>query len=117
MLRATSRESLPWLARRIRFARSTVEGELSRLCSFFKAEGRTFVLVTLQSLHPQRELLTDIRMSFFWIIPIALLLAALGGYFLARKSLAPVALMASKARTIGAANLHDRLGVWNESTR
>jgi heavy metal sensor kinase len=78
------------------------------------AEGRTFVLVALQSLHPQRELLEDIRNSFLGIIPIALLLAALGGYFLVRKSLAPVASMASKARTIGAANLHDRLGVSNQ---
>jgi two-component system, OmpR family, sensor kinase len=77
------------------------------------AAGRTFILIVLQSLHPQRELLGDIRNSFLGIIPIALLLAAFGGYFLARKSLAPVALMASKARTIGAANLHDRLGVSN----
>src|SRR5208337_857226 len=41
------------------------------------AAGRTFILVALQSLHPQRELLGDIRDSFLWIIPIALLLAAL----------------------------------------
>ncbi len=78
------------------------------------AGGRTFILVALQSLHPQRELLGDIRDSFYLIIPAALLLAAFGGYFLARKSLAPVASMASKARTIGAANLHDRLGVSNQ---
>jgi len=77
------------------------------------AAGRTFILIVLQSLHPQHELLGDIRNSFLGIIPVALLFAALGGYFLARKSLAPVALMASKARTIGAANLHDRLGVSN----
>jgi two-component system, OmpR family, sensor kinase len=78
------------------------------------AAGQTYILVVLQSLHPQRELLHDIRNSFLWIIPVALLLAALGGYFLARKSLAPVAAMASQARTIGAANLHDRLGVSNQ---
>ena len=78
------------------------------------ASGRLFILVALQSLRPQRELLGDIRNSFLGIIPIALLLAALGGYFLARKSLAPVASMASKARTIGAANLHDRLEVSNQ---
>jgi len=77
------------------------------------AAGRNFILIVLQSLHPQHELLGDIRNSFLGIIPIALLFAALGGYFLARKSLAPVASMASKARTIGAANLHDRLGVSN----
>lgn len=78
------------------------------------AAGRPFILVVLQSLRPRRELLDDIRNSFLWIIPIALLFAALGGYLLARKSLAPVASMACKARTIGAANLHDRLGVSNQ---
>ena len=78
------------------------------------AAGHPFLVVVLQSLHPQRELLEGIRNTFLWIIPIALLLAGLGGYFLARKSLAPVAAMASKARTIGAANLHDRLDVSNQ---
>ena len=77
------------------------------------ALGHAYILVALQSLHPQQELLEDIRATFLLIIPIALLLAALGGYLLARKSLSPVAAMATKARTIGAANLHDRLGVSN----
>jgi heavy metal sensor kinase len=72
------------------------------------------MLVVLQSLHPQVEMLDDIRETFYWAIPFALLLASLGGYFLARKSLAPVAAMASQARYMGAANLHDRLAVANE---
>lgn len=75
--------------------------------------GRSYSLVALQSRHAQQELLQDIRSTFLLVIPIALLLAGFGGYFLARKSLSPVAAMASKARTIGAANLHDRLGVSN----
>jgi two-component system OmpR family sensor kinase len=70
-------------------------------------------LVVLQSLHPQREMLEDILRTFYWTIPFALLLAGLGGYFLARKSLAPVAAMASQARGMGAANLHDRLAIAN----
>jgi heavy metal sensor kinase len=45
---------------------------------------------------------------------VALLLASLGGYFLARKSLAPVAAMASQARCMGAGSLEDRLAVANE---
>ncbi len=77
------------------------------------AAGHAYILVVLQSLHPQQELLDDIRSTFLLIIPIALLFAGIGGYFLARKSLSPVAAMASTARTIGAANLHDRLGVSN----
>jgi heavy metal sensor kinase len=76
--------------------------------------GRTYALVVLQSLHPQMEMMEDIRNTFLWAIPIALLLATLGGYFLARKSLAPVSAMATQARGMGAANLHHRLVVSNE---
>ena len=77
------------------------------------AAGQNFTLVVLQSLHPQKEMMEAIRDTFLWAIPIALLLAGIGGYFLARKSLAPVAAMASQARHMGAENLHDRLEVPN----
>jgi heavy metal sensor kinase len=70
-------------------------------------------LVVLQSLHPQREMMQDIRYTFYWVIPAALLLASAGGYFLAWKSLAPVADMARQARGMGAARLSDRLEVFN----
>src|SRR5271166_1453541 len=70
-------------------------------------------LVILQSLHPQKEILEDIRYTFYWIIPIALLLASAGGYFLTRKSLAPVADMATQARGMGAARMTERLEVSN----
>jgi len=73
----------------------------------------TYTLVVMQSLHPQHEMLEDIRNTFLWAIPIALLVASLGGYFLARKSLQPVAAMATQARAMGAANLHARLAVLN----
>jgi two-component system, OmpR family, sensor kinase len=72
-----------------------------------------YTLVVLQSLHPQHEMLEDIRDTFLWAIPVALLLASVGGYFLARKSLEPVAAMVTQARGMGAANLHDRLAVLN----
>ncbi len=78
-----------------------------------EADGQLYSLVVLQSLHPQHEMLEDIRNTFLWAIPIALLVASAGGYFLARKSLAPVAAMATQARGMGAANLHDRLAVLN----
>jgi two-component system OmpR family sensor kinase len=74
---------------------------------------RDYTLVVMQSLHPQKELLDDIRNTFLWIIPLALLLASVGGYFLARKSLSPVVAMATQARGMGAQNLRDRLAVPN----
>jgi len=78
------------------------------------ASGNDFTLVLMQSLHLQAEMLQDIRATFLLAIPISLLLASLGGYFLARKSLAPVAAMASQARSIGATSLNARIAVPNE---
>jgi two-component system, OmpR family, sensor kinase len=72
-----------------------------------------WTVIVLRSLHPQKEMLEDVVKTFAWIIPIGLLLASGGGYFLARKSLAPVAGMASQAGRIGAKNLHERLIVQN----
>jgi two-component system, OmpR family, sensor kinase len=80
---------------------------------FLRAQDRRLILVTLQSLHPQTEMLDGIRLTFYWIIPLALLLASAGGYFLTRKSLAPVADMATQARGMGAARLSERLEVSN----
>jgi len=80
----------------------------------FSARGNTYTLVTLRSLHPQEEMLEEVTEAFAWVIPIAILLASGGGYFLARKSLAPVVAMSSQAGRIGAANLHERLAIQNE---
>src|SRR5579864_7608491 len=80
----------------------------------FAARGRTFTLVILRSLHTQQEMLEEITATFAWIIPIGVLLASVGGYFLARKSLAPVVAMSTQAGRIGAANLFERLPVQNE---
>ena len=81
----------------------------------FTADQRTWSLVILRSLHPQRELLAQIRLAFAWLIPLSVLLAGIGGYFLARKSLEPVAAMGAQAEHISAANLHERLAVKNAS--
>lgn len=80
----------------------------------FSARGNTYMLVILRSLRPQEEMLEEVAGTFAWVIPIAILLASGGGYFLARKSLAPVVAMSSQAGRIGAANLHERLAVPNE---
>src|ERR1700731_2118132 len=79
----------------------------------FPLKGQTYTLVILQSLHPQQEMLEEVQATFAWVIPIAIVLASIGGYFLARKSLAPVMAMSSQAGRIGAANLHERLPILN----
>ena len=79
----------------------------------FPLKGQTYTLVILQSVHPQAEMLEEVRYTFGWVIPIAIVLASAGGYFLARKSLAPVVAMSSQAGRIGAENLHERLPIQN----
>jgi len=80
----------------------------------FSSDGKSGTLVILQSLHAQQEMLEEVTATFAWVIPIAIVLAGLGGYFLARKSLAPVVAMSSQAGRIGASNLHERLAVQND---
>ncbi|MBO0800080.1 MAG: HAMP domain-containing protein, partial [Blastocatellia bacterium] len=73
--------------------------------TYLIAAGQTFEAV-------DREL-AAIRQVFYFAIPLALLLAGIGGWFLARKSLAPVAAMSRMASHINAGNLTDRLPVAN----
>ncbi|MFY9752936.1 MAG: ATP-binding protein [Candidatus Acidiferrales bacterium] len=81
----------------------------------FTAERNNYHLLIVQSLHAQREVLERVSLAFGWLIPLALLLAATGGYFLARKSLAPVLAMSVQTSRITASNLHERLAVQNSS--
>ena len=73
----------------------------------------SYVIAVAQSLAEQRETLGNLREAMFITAPLALLVASLGGYILARKSLAPVVRMSDKARAIGATNLSERIEVVN----
>ncbi|MDT4968492.1 MAG: hypothetical protein QOJ64_3229 [Acidobacteriota bacterium] len=75
---------------------------------------KSYTVVIAQSLHEEYEALAQVRRAFLIAIPIALGLACLGGYFLARKSLAPVVEMGDRAARIGASNLNERLPVSNK---
>ncbi len=78
------------------------------------SRGRSFVVAVAQSLHGQEEELERVRHAFYVAVPLALLLASLGGYFLARKSLAPVVEMGERAARINAKSLGERLPVSSE---
>jgi heavy metal sensor kinase len=106
--RATLRQRV---ARRA-FGPSSVK-ELRLFLSPMRIGGREYFVAIAQSLDEQRELLEDLRHAMLVTIPLALLIAAAGGYLLARKSLAPVAAMSAKARAISAASLDDRIEVAN----
>lgn len=80
----------------------------------FKLYKRDYKLLVVHSLDDQKELLSQVRYAFLISVPLALLAASFGGYFLAKKSLAPITEMSRKAEDITAKNLHERLPVKNE---
>lgn len=71
------------------------------------------LIVAQQALSVINEELAALRQALLIAVPLALLLAGLGGWFLARKALTPVVAMADQARRIGAENLGVRLTVTN----
>ncbi|MDQ6803192.1 MAG: ATP-binding protein [Acidobacteriota bacterium] len=76
--------------------------------------GNHYTVVVAQSLDQQNDRLEGAAQAVFFGIPLALLLAAGGGYIMARKSLAPVTKMSLEARHIGAETLDERIAVVNE---
>jgi len=98
-------------------AYATVPGGREGIRAFaatLKGRGGMYTVVVARSLHEQDEALEQARHAFYVAVPLALLAASLGGYFLARKSLAPVVEMGDRAARISAANLGERLPVANE---
>ena len=75
--------------------------------------GPTYLIAVSQSFETVTDELEALRQVFFIAVPLILVLAGLGGWFLARKSLAPVLKMSQQARRIGAENLEERLPVVN----
>lgn len=71
------------------------------------------ITVVAYSLKDSNGEMQALRQIFLLAVPLAVVLAALTGWFLARKSLAPVVAMAERAEKIGAANLSERLPVAN----
>jgi heavy metal sensor kinase len=72
-----------------------------------------YIIVVGQPLEIVDDELESLREILYYVVPVALALAGLGGWFLARKSLAPVVAMSERARRIGAGNLDQRLPVEN----
>jgi len=75
-----------------------------------------YTLLVATPLQNQEQALESARQAFSVAVPVALLIAALGGYFLARKSLVPVVLMGEQAARIGASTLNERLPVPEKNT-
>ena len=72
-----------------------------------------YIILASQSLEAVEEELESLREILYFATPVLLLLAGLGGWFLARQGLAPVAAMARSARQIGSGSLDKQLPVAN----
>jgi heavy metal sensor kinase len=72
-----------------------------------------YIVVAGSSLEPTDEELESLREILAYVVPLALLLAGIGGWFLARQSLSPLAAMVDRARKMTAENLSGRLPVAN----
>lgn len=79
----------------------------------FHLENHNYKLYVFHSLEDEIALDARIRRTFYLIAPLLLLFAGLGGYFLVRESLKPIAAIGDRAKQITAANLHERLPVSN----
>ncbi len=75
------------------------------------AGDRTLRLVGIHPLAEVEATLRRIRHFFLITIPLIIGCAALGGFFLARRSFRPVAAMAARAAEIGTSTLHERLPI------
>jgi signal transduction histidine kinase len=72
-----------------------------------------FTVLALRSLRAERDATESFVTAVMVAIPLVLLLAGVGGYLLARASLAPVVAMGRQAQRISASNLDERLPVEN----
>jgi two-component system OmpR family sensor kinase len=76
--------------------------------------GTRYTVIVARDLSEQSDRLESAAQAVFFGIPLALIVAAAGGYLLARKSFAPVTTMSLKARQIGAETLDERIEIGNE---
>ncbi|MCA1814836.1 MAG: HAMP domain-containing protein [Acidobacteria bacterium] len=81
--------------------------------AYVSAQGAPLIVVVSSSFESVTDGLGTVRDLLYVAVPVALLFSGLGGWFLARRSLAPAVEMAERARRIGAENLEQRLPVAN----
>jgi len=84
-----------------------------RLSGPYTVDGLPVVIQVARSEEPLRRELRELLMIMGAGLPLAVAIAGMGGYFLARRALAPVSRMADRARTITAERLGERLPVEN----
>ena len=74
-------------------------------------DAQSFTLIGAYALSDIDDVLARVREMFLIAIPLLLLVAAAGGYSLARGNLEPMASMSAQAAAINVGNMHERLPV------
>ena len=98
-----------------RYASIAVNGRRWRtLTGMSQVSGRAIVLRVCRSEERLRAQVREILVVLVVGLPLVVALAAVGGYVLARRALAPIDHLASDARRITADRLHERLSVLNQ---
>jgi heavy metal sensor kinase len=80
-----------------------------------RVEGKPFHLFVFHPLTDRLGLEDRLRNTLLLVAPIALLLAGIGGYFVARRSFRSIQQMSDRANLITSQNLHERLPVVNKN--
>ncbi len=73
--------------------------------------GKRYIVAAAYPLHKDQETMEAVATAYLIAIPLLLLTASVGGYFLATRSLSPVAAMSARAAEISSTNLNERLPV------
>lgn len=78
-----------------------------------RVEDKDYFVAVAEPLHDLVAQIEAIRRVFYIGLPATLLVAGIGGFLLAKKSLSPVVHMSEQAKRISATNLQERLKVSN----
>ena len=73
--------------------------------------GTRYLVAAAYPMHHDRETMAAVAVAYLIAIPLLLVIAAVGGYFMAARSLSPVAEMSARAAEISSSNLDERLPV------
>jgi heavy metal sensor kinase len=84
---------------------------LRMLTASVPVAGATYSVLLATPVGNAQEVVRRLGLLLFWAIPAGLLVAALSGYWMSRRALAPVDEITQAARSIGAQNLGQRLAV------
>ncbi|HEX2778021.1 MAG TPA: ATP-binding protein [Gemmatimonadaceae bacterium] len=90
------------------------EGPVRVVALPYVVRDRPIIVAAARSLAAQQRTLGEAKVALASGIPLMILLAILGGSWLAGKALDPVVLMTTRAQRIGASSLDERLPVVNE---